>query len=256
MTLIPEFVEGRLVRYVINTDDALGHALDLRKDTGHFSGTITPIVSYGTDTVSGVSTPVAFEIAPVQAGRLPELRDRRTSRSCATSACARSTSRSATASCVVCQEAYKGVNIDFRTDPVTDFALFSNVDLVGVDPNNMGLFGYDNSPGKDNGNLRLYDELGGVNASTQQDGYPGYGGVFVRSLMAFSQHPGAFAQTRRRAPIRRSTRSSIRSVPIGGGAADHRRGSRATSPTSLTDGSACPATDRQDADRVRDLRDG
>ena len=52
--LIPEFVEGQLVRYVVNTDDELGHALDLRHDTGQFTGTITPIVSYGADTVRGV----------------------------------------------------------------------------------------------------------------------------------------------------------------------------------------------------------
>jgi hypothetical protein len=95
----------------------------------------------------------------------------------------------------VCNESYKGVNIEFRVDPPTDFALFENVDLVGTDPNNMGLFGYDNSPGKDNGNVRLYDKLGGVNAVTQQDGYPGFGGVFVRSLMGFSKHPGSFAQS-------------------------------------------------------------
>ena len=100
----------------------------------------------------------------------------------------------------MCNRSYKGINIEFRTEPVTDFALFENVDLVGVDPNDMGLFGYDNSPGKDNGNQRLYDQLGGVNALTQQDGYPGYGGVFVRSLMGFSKHPGQFAQPRRRAP--------------------------------------------------------
>jgi hypothetical protein len=89
----------------------------------------------------------------------------------------------------VCNTAYQGVNIEFRAEPPKDFALFEQVELVGVDPNGTGLFGYDNSPGKDNGNLRLYDRLGGVNALTQQDGYPGFGGVFVRSLMGFSKHP-------------------------------------------------------------------
>ncbi|HTL35816.1 MAG TPA: hypothetical protein VL326_21955, partial [Kofleriaceae bacterium] len=89
---------------------------------------------------------------------------------------------------------YKGVNIEFRTEAPQDFALYEYVTLVGTDPNNMGLFGYDNSPGKDNGNVRLYDKLGGVNAVTQQDGYPGCGGVFLRSLMGFSKHPGSFAK--------------------------------------------------------------
>src|SRR5262249_41093333 len=95
----------------------------------------------------------------------------------------------------VCRRSYQGVNIEFRPAPPTDFALFEQVELVGVDPNSAGLFGYDNSPGKDNGNLRLYDRLGGVNAVTQSDGYPGYGGLVLRSLMGFSMHPGSFAMS-------------------------------------------------------------
>jgi hypothetical protein len=243
MTLIPEFVEGRLVRYVINTDDALGHALDLRKDTGHFTGTITPIVSYGPDTVNGVSSQASFDIAAVkqvvylnyEPAYVEELRDFGLR---AVDPQIRQRILAA------CREAYKGVNIEFRSDPVTDFALFSNVDLVGVDPNNMGLFGYDNSPGKDDGNLRLYDQLGGVNATTQQDGYPGYGGVFVRSLMGFSKHPGSFAQM----------------VPGADDAFDHtfdpfrpdQGGTPVTSADlagktipALTDGSSCPGSDRE-----------
>ncbi len=193
MYLIPEWVEGKLVRYVINTDDTLGQALDLRKDTGHFTGTLTPIVSYGSDTVRGVGLAVAFDIAPVkqvvylhfQSSYVEELRD---------FGMRAVDNKIRERILAVCNRTYQGVNIEFRTTPVDDFALYENVELVGVDPNNMGLFGYDNSPGKDNGNVRLYDKLGGVNATTQEDGYPGYGGVFVRSLMGFSKHPGAFGQ--------------------------------------------------------------
>lgn len=194
MYLIPEWVEGTLVRYVLNTDDTLGQALDLRHDTGHFTGSMTPIVSYGATTVRGVGLGVTFDIAPVkqvvylhfEASYVEELRDFGM----------RAVDGKIRARILeVCKRAYQGVNIEFRQDPVTDFALYENVELVGVDPNNMGLFGYDNSPGKDNGNLRLYDQLGGVNATTQEDGYPGYGGVFVRSLMGFSKHPGAFGAT-------------------------------------------------------------
>ncbi len=142
----------------------------------------------------------------------------------------------------VCKRAYAGVNIEFRTDPPKDFALFENVELVGVDPNDQGLFGYDNSPGKDNGNLRLYDRLGGVNAQTQQDGFPGFGGVFVRSLMGFSKHPGSFAKS---VPGADDTFDSI---------FDPFRADRDGNPitsadlsaqtTALTDGSACPGRDR------------
>ena len=70
-----------------------------------------------------------------------------------------------------------------------DWVWYAQVDVTGIDPNGLGLMGYDNSPGKDVGNLRLYDHIGGVNALTQQDGYPGYGGIFVESFLAFSEHP-------------------------------------------------------------------
>jgi len=63
------------------------------------------------------------------------------------------------------------------------------VDVTGFDPNGLSLMGYDNTPGKDVGNDRLYDRIGGVHAETQEDGYPGYGGIFVDSFFAFSQHP-------------------------------------------------------------------
>ncbi len=194
MTLIPDFVEGSLVRYVLNTDDALGTALDLRRDTGRFTGTMTPIIQYGNDRVSGTQKSLTFEIAPVKQvayldfrpSYVEGLRDFGM----------RAVDNKLRARIVeVCKAAYKGVNIEFRLSPPTDFALYMHVEITGVDPNNMGLFGYDNSPGKDNGNERLYDRLGGVNALTQQDGYPGFGGVFLRSLMGFSKHPGNFTKS-------------------------------------------------------------
>ena len=242
MVLIPEWVEGKLVRYVVNTDDTLGHALDLFHDTGHFTGSLTPIVSYGSDTVRGVGMPITFDIAPVkqvvflhfQASYVEELRDfgmRAVDKKIRERILA------------VCNRAYQGVNIEFRDQPVTDFALYENVELVGVDPNNMGLFGYDNSPGKDNGNVRLYDKLGGVNATTQEDGYPGYGGVFVRSLMGFSKHPGAYSAL---IPGADETFDQV---------FDPFRGDQGGSPviandlaglTPLTDGSACPGEGRSD----------
>ncbi len=241
MTLIPEFVEGRLVRYVINTDDALGQALDLRQDTGQFSGTITPVVSYGPDTVRGVSKPASFGLAPVkqvvylqyQPSYVEGLRDFGL----------RAVDRKIRDRILeVCKRTYQGINIEFREEPPTDFALFENVELVGVDPNGTGLFGYDNSPGKDNGNLRLYDRLGGVNALTQQDGYAGYGGVFIRSLMGFSQHPGSFATSVPGADplfdaifdgFRSDIGTPVTSADLSGGLA------------LLADGGGCPGTDRK-----------
>ncbi len=66
---------------------------------------------------------------------------------------------------------------------------YSTVEIGGVDPNGIGLFGYDNTPGKDINNVRLADAIGGANAETQDDGFPGYGGVFVESFLMFSRHP-------------------------------------------------------------------
>src|SRR5262249_51227715 len=144
----------------------------------------------------------------------------------------------------VCRDAYRGVNIEFRVAPPADFALFESVELVGVDPNDQGLFGYDNSPGKDSGNIRLYDRLGGVNAETQQDGYPGYGAGFVRALVGFAQHRGSFA--RRVAGADRAFDQIFDPLRADRGGAPIASGDlgevRAAPP--LTDGSGCPARDR------------
>jgi hypothetical protein len=93
----------------------------------------------------------------------------------------------------VARRDYAGVNLELRTERPTDFALFSTVEIGGPDLNGRGYFGYDNTPGKDTDNQRLHDQIGGLNATTQEDGNPGYGGVFVESLFAFSQHPGGLA---------------------------------------------------------------
>lgn len=242
MTLIPEFVEGVLVRYVLNTDDELGQSLDLRADTGQFTGTLTPIISYGADRVRGASKNVSIYIAPVKQivyldfrpSYVEGLRD---------FGLRAVDNRLRTRIIELCKELYAGINIEFRLEAPTDFALFEHVEITGVDPNNMGLFGYDNSPGKDNGNLRLYDRLGGVNATTQSDGYPGYGGVFLRSLMGFSKHPGSFTKSVPGAdpvfdkifdPFRADLDGEpIRSADLGG---DIRV---------LTSGSGCPGSDRK-----------
>ena len=241
MTLIPEFVEGRLVRYVLNTDDELGQTLDLRQDTGQFTGNITPIVSFGADRVRGASKALSFRIAPIRQvvyldfrpSYVEGLRD---------FGLRAVDNRIRARILEVCRAAYAGVNIEFRAEVPTDYALYEHVELTGVDPNNMGLFGYDNTAGKDNGNLRLYDRLGGVNALTQQDGYPGFGGVFLRSLMGFSKHPGSFTKSVPGADpvfdkIFDAFRADLDNDPIT--SAD-----LAGNVPMLTDGSSCPAKDR------------
>lgn len=193
LTLVPEWVEGRLVRYVLNEDDALGTSIDLRRVTGTFTGSLTPVIQYGEDEVIGATADFTLGIAPVKQvvyvlfkpSYVESLRhfglravDQNIRERIAE---------------VVARD-YRTINLDLRQDEPLDFALYSVVEVAGPDPNGIGLLGYDNSPGKDTGNQRLYDQIGGVNAVTQEDGSPGYGGVFIESLFAFSEHPGGYAQ--------------------------------------------------------------
>jgi hypothetical protein len=192
ITLVPEFVDGQLVRYVLNEEDELGQAVDLRKIAGSFEGTVRPIVQFGNDTVIGPTTPAILGIGYVKQvvwlNFLPQYVESLRHfgvRGVDTLVRERVVE--------VVRRDFAGVNLEVRVDEPQDFALFSEVEIGGPDPNQIGLLGYDNTPGKDDGNLRLYDKIGGVNALTQLDGYPGYGGVFVESLFIFSEHPAGFA---------------------------------------------------------------
>lgn len=192
LTLIPEYIAGRNVRYVLQPDDALGRAVNLRTEAGELTGTLTPVVTFRGTEVRGTGVAVRFEVAAVKQvvyldfrpsyfdalhdfgmrALEPQLRAR-------TLAAAR--------------YIYQGVNVEFRTEPPVDFAWFTHVELHGSDPYNSGLRGFDNTVGKDIGNLRLYDRIGGANALTQRDGYPGFGGVFLRSMFGYSMFPNGLS---------------------------------------------------------------
>lgn len=86
----------------------------------------------------------------------------------------------------VCRRDYEDFNVEFRETRPTDFADYSVIELMGVDPNGAGLFGLDNTEGKDEGNLRLDDVVGGRNAESEEQGYYAFGGVFLESFLAFS----------------------------------------------------------------------
>jgi hypothetical protein len=193
VSMVPEFASGQLARYAVNEDDQLGKAIDLRKVTGSFTGTARPVVKYGSDEVKGSATKVSLSLLPVK--QVVWIRFLPTYVESLRHFGLRAADSAVRARVLaVVKRDYLGVNLDLREKVPTDFALFARVDVGGPDPNDLGLLGYDNSPGKDNGNLRLYDVIGGVNALTQQDGSPGYGGVFVDSLFAFSTHPNGLAK--------------------------------------------------------------
>jgi hypothetical protein len=249
LLLVPEFVAGPRVRYVLDETDPLGQQIDLRGDSGTITGTVTPIVERGAERVVGDPVPVKLQILPVKQvvylNFLPSYVDslRKFGLRAADPLIRERV-------LTVARRDYAGTNVEFRVDPVGDFALYSQVDLAGPDPNGLGLLGYDNSPGKDEDNKRLYDRLGGVNASTQADGYPGFGGVFTESFFGFSKHPGGFA-----APLP-ETNSSFDLI-FDAFRPDLPNGVELTaselarlSPEALEDGSSCPALG---GDRARQI---
>lgn len=242
VNLVAEFFSGQVARYVLNEEDELGQAIDLRSVAGTFEGTATPTVQYGADTVVGNATPVTLGLGHVKQvvwlRFLPSYVE-----SLRHFGLRAVDTRVRSRVFEVVERDYAGVNIEFRTEQPTDFALYAEVELGGPDPNGLGLIGYDNTPGKDDGNLRLYDKIGGVNALTQQDGYPGYGGVFVESLFSFSTHPNGLADSNEGADplfdqLFDPFRPDLSGTPVGVG--------ELSSAATLTSGDVCPSTQRSE----------
>jgi hypothetical protein len=244
VTLVPTVVDGRHLRLVVAEDDALGRHLDLRHASGTFTGTARAVVHLGDDVVTSAVAPITFTVAPLrqvvqldfQPGYAAALHH---------FGLHAAAPRIAARVLDVCARDYAGVNLDFRLAPPDDVALYTRIDLGGADPNGLGLLGYDNSPGKDVGNLRLHDRIGGVSATTQDDGFPGYGGVFVDSLFGFSAHPEGLA-----APLPGGVDPLFDAIfdpfrPDRGGTPVTAAELAALSPPTLTDGSSCPASTRR-----------
>jgi len=193
LDLVPGYQDGNTVRYVMEEGQGVGAAVDLRTTWGTLAGTWTPTVVWKKDQVEGQGATLSVQVAPVK--QVVWVRF-----SQAWSESLRLFGLSAGDAAIrkrileVMARDYKGINIEFRTEEPTDFKLYAKIDIAGRDPNGLGLLGYDNTPGKDVDNMRLYDWVGGVNALTQQDGYPGYGGVFLESLLGFSEHPPSGVQ--------------------------------------------------------------
>ncbi len=191
--VVPQFFEGKLIRYVLNEEDALGKLADLRTVTGTFTGTATPLIRYGGVNLSGTSAPFQLGIAPIK--QVVWVRFMPTFVDALRHLGLRAVEKRIRDRVLeVLRRDFAGVNVEFRDEEPLDFALYARVDIAGPDPNGLGLLGYDNTPGKDKGNKRLHDRIGGVNAVTQEDNQPGYGGVFVESLFGFSEHPGNLAE--------------------------------------------------------------
>jgi hypothetical protein len=106
----------------------------------------------------------------------------------------------------VCARDYAGFRVYFQESAPADQAEYVTVEIGGRDPNGLGLFGLDNTPNKDHGNLRLDETLGGVNAEAAASGQLPFGGVFVASFLTLSpghETPSAIADPRFDAVFRR-----------------------------------------------------
>jgi len=186
--LVTDYDSGVRARYVLAEDGPIGGVVNLRKDSGMVDAALTLRLSKDGQTVTTPPIMGSFRIRPVRQVVYVNFTDNYVD------TLARFGLKAAEATVRThlldrARALFAGIGVDFRTELPTDYALFSQIDVLGVDPNGLGLMGYDNSPGKDTGNLRLYDRIGGVHAVTQQDGYPGYGGIFLESFFGFSNHP-------------------------------------------------------------------
>jgi hypothetical protein len=192
MDFVPRFVSGAEVRLVIETrvtmDAVVARAFGVTR--GELLATATPVTIAGTDEVSGMALPFRIVLGSivqvVELRFLPGFYDTldRFGLAAAVGEIGPAIERRV-------EEIYAGYNVDVRLEEPDDFDgnAYAVVEVGGPDPNGNGLFGYDNTNGKDVGNLRLFDRIGGANAETQMDGYPGYGGVFVQSMLWWSSHP-------------------------------------------------------------------
>lgn len=201
--LFPEFADGRRVRYVVNEEDGLSAAIDMRSEPGLFEGLVTPVISYQGVEVEGSTSPLGFRLEPVR--QVVWVNFTTAYKEGLRSFGLRAVdSRIRARALDVIRRDFATLGLEIREEVPTDYALFSEVDIGGRDPNGLGLLGYDNTPGKDTDNLRLYDRIGGANAQTQEDGFPGYGGVFIESLFGYSEHPGDLAE-----PVRPDARFDL-----------------------------------------------
>jgi len=191
--LVFEFVSGSELRGVLRSrrirDRLVSELFGI--DEGFFEGVATPVVIKGTDELEGGPVPFQFTLEPIHQvvylSFLPAFYD-----SLALFGLALSEGTIEPLIEERIESIYDGYQVDVRLERPTDYSRngYATVEIGGPDPNGVGLFGYDNTPGKDVGNLRLFDAIGGSNAETQADGYPGYGGVFVETMIFFSARPG------------------------------------------------------------------
>ncbi len=187
--LVPDFVDGTVIRYVLSDEeDPLGELIDLRSEPGLFAGTATPSIVFEGQEFVGEPTQANFHIDDVKQVVWVQFNGSYVE-SLRTFGLRALDSSIRERVLTVMRRDYAGINVEIREEEPTDYKWYATLEISGPDPNGRGLLGYDNTFGKDFNNERLYDHIGGVNALTLDNGDPGFGGVFIESLFTFSMHP-------------------------------------------------------------------
>lgn len=187
LALFPDlFYDNTMMDYILRvTQTPSGELEGLGLIGGGFDGTIRPMLISGPETILGEGIALQLTIAPqkqvVYVKYLPGF-----STTVAEMGLGAVEPDIKGRVAQVLQRDYAGINIEFRESRPEDFVEYSIIEVGGADPNGAGLFGLDNTAGKDVGNLRFNDTIGGTNAETAEQGYYAFGGVFVRSFFQLS----------------------------------------------------------------------
>lgn len=189
---VVDFRSGREVRFGLEVEPREGQLVSsfFGLARGTFRGTVTPVVLQGTQDLAGEPVAVEFRLRGAQqvvhVRFLPAFYD-----SLRHFGLAAAADQVIDAALSRMRSIYAAFNVRFELEAPDDMlrSAIAVMEIGGPDPNGLGLFGYDNTPGKDIGNLRLFDSIGGANAQTQADNFPGYGGVFIESFLSWSSHP-------------------------------------------------------------------
>ena len=187
LSLFPDRIDDNTtMEYVLRVNiDLNGQLVGLGLISGTLTGTVTPWILSGTDAVLGQGTPFEVQILPqrqvIYVKYLPGFTE-----SLDHFGLRVVEDRIRERIAQVALRDYAGVNIVFQEERPVDFAEYGVVEVGGTDPNGADLFGLDNTEGKDVGNLRFNDVIGGLNAETEEEGYYAYGGVFVESFLGLS----------------------------------------------------------------------
>ncbi len=198
ISLIGEYREGSRIDYPVTITDEGNflHSVDFGAHRGVFEGYAVPVLTTDSETREGLSAELTLTLGPVLqvvwVRFLPGFSDSLELfglGAVETEIKRRVIERMREVYCPM-DALDRCINVDFRADEPVDFyeGGYAVLEIGGPDPNDLGLFGYDNTPGKDVGNLRLHDHVGGENALGALDSY-GYGGVFIESLLFWSEHP-------------------------------------------------------------------